>query len=88
MESETGARINIRGKGTARSWEKKGRDGHEDEPLHAYVTSINSEAVKKAADKIRNFIKEIVDIRVANAVAHHEDMSGNQKRLVGMSSCI
>ena len=51
MESETGARINIRGKGT-----KDKRD----EPLHAYVTSTNPEAVKKAADKIRNFIKELL----------------------------
>ena len=80
MESETGARINIRGKETVRSWDKKGRDGQpipgEDEPLHAYVTSTNPESVKKAADKIRNFIKEIVD------------MSGNEKRKVGMSSCI
>ena len=78
--SETGTRINIRGKETVRSWDKAGRDGKplpgEDEPLHAYVTSTNPEAVKKAADKIRNFIKEIVD------------MSGDQKRKVGMSSCI
>ena len=78
--SETGTRINIRGKETVRSWDKAGRDGKplpgEDEPLHAYVTSTNPEAVKKAADKIRNFIKEIVD------------MSGNEKRKVGMSSCI
>ena len=80
MESEPGARINIRGKETVRSWDKAGRDGKplpgEDEPLHAYVTSTNPESVKKAADKIRNFIKEIVD------------MSGDQKRKVGMSSCI
>ena len=78
--SETGTRINIRGKETVRSWDKAGRDGKplpgEDEPLHAYVTSTNPEAVKKAADKIRNFIKEIVD------------MDGDQKRKVGMSSCI
>ena len=80
MESETGARINIRGKETVRSWDRTKRDGKpipgEDEPLHAYVTSTNPESVKKAADKIRNFIKEIVD------------MSGDQKRKVGMSSCI
>ena len=72
MESETGAKIKILGKGS-----KGRRDGKgDDEPLHAYITSTNPEAVKKAADKIRNFIKEIVD------------MSGNEKRKVGMSSCI
>ena len=52
MESETGAKISIQGKGQ--------RQG-EDEPLHAYVTSTNPEAVKKAVDKIRNIIKEAVD---------------------------
>ena len=52
MISETGANIMIRGKGSKR--------GYEDEPLHAYVTSTNPEAVKKAADKIRNFIKELL----------------------------
>ena len=75
MESETGARINIRGKGSVRSWDKKVRDGHEDEPLHAYVTSTNPEAVKKAADKIRNVIKEIADMP--------EDQI-----ILGRSSCI
>ena len=58
IESETGARIEIRGKGPR----KDRRDGQgEDEPLHAYVTSTNLEAVKKAVDKIRNIIKEAVD---------------------------
>ena len=52
MESETGAKISIQGKGQ--------RQG-EDEPLHAYVTSTNPEAVKKAVDKVRNIIKEAVD---------------------------
>merc|ERR1712051_255063 len=51
MESETGAKIEILGKGR--------KDGQgEDEPLHAYVTSRNPEAVKKAVDEIRNTIKE------------------------------
>ena len=59
IESETGARIEIRGKGPR----KDRRDGQgEDEPLHAYVTSTNLEAVKKAVDKIRNIIKEAVDL--------------------------
>ena len=53
MESQTGAVIEIRGKGSKR---------FEDEPLHAIVTSRNPEAVKKAVDKIRNIIKEAVDV--------------------------
>ena len=53
MQSETGANIEIRGKGR-----KDGRGG--DEPLHANVTSTNPEAVKKAIDKIRNIIKEAI----------------------------
>ena len=53
MESQTGAVIEIRGKGSKRC---------EDEPLHAIVTSRNPEAVKKAVDKIRNIIKERVDL--------------------------
>ena len=57
MESETGAKITILGRGRFR------RDGRGvDEPLHAYVTSTNPEAVKKAVDKIRNIIKEAVDV--------------------------
>ena len=47
MESETGAKIEIRGKGQG-----------VDEPLHVNVTSTNPEAIKKASDKIRNIIEE------------------------------
>ena len=54
MESETGACIEIRGKG------RKDRPGG-DEPLHVNVTSTNPEAVKKAVDKIRNIIRVAVD---------------------------
>ena len=57
MESETGAKIEILGRGT-KSFRRDGRG--EDEPLHAYVTSTNPEAVKKAVDKIRNIIKQAV----------------------------
>ena len=53
MISETGANIFICGKGTKRC---------EDEPLHASVISRNPEAVKKAVDKIRNSIKELVEL--------------------------
>ena len=34
----------------------------EDEPLHAYITALNLEAVKKAVAKIKDVIKEGVDI--------------------------
>ena len=65
MESETGAKITIRGKGSWKEGKVDQIDGRafpgEDEPLHAYVTSTNPEAVKKAVDKIRNIIKEAVD---------------------------
>ena len=57
MESETGAKIQILGKGRI-----DGKGG--DEPLHAYVTSTNPEAVRKAVDKINNIIK--VAIREPN----------------------
>ena len=66
MESETGAKIIIRGKGSVKEGKVGRKDGQplpgEDEPLHAYVTSTNPEAVKKAVDKIRNIIKELVDL--------------------------
>ena len=65
MESETGTRITIRGKGSVKEGKDGQKDGEplpgEDEPLHAYVTSTNPEAVIKAVDKIRNIIKEAVD---------------------------
>jgi len=66
MESETGAKIIIRGKGSVKEGKVGRKDGQplpgEDEPLHAYVTSTNPEAVKKAVDKIKNIIKEAVDV--------------------------
>ena len=66
MESETGAKIIIRGKGSVKEGKVGRKDGQplpgEDEPLHAYVTSTNPEADKKAVDKIRNIIKEAVDV--------------------------
>ena len=65
IESETGAKITIRGKKVKESKVDQ-IDGRtfpgEDEPLHAFVTSTNPEAVKKAVDKIRNIIKEAVDL--------------------------
>jgi splicing factor 1 len=66
MERDTGAKIIIRGKGSVKEGKVGRKDGHplpgEDEPLHAYVTANNLEAVKKAIDKIKEVIKEAVDI--------------------------
>ena len=66
MESETGAKIKICGKGSVKECKDGQKDREplsgEDEPLHAFVTSTNAEAVKKAVDKIRNIIKEAVDV--------------------------
>ena len=59
MESETGAKIQILGKGINHKVPIRRGEG---EPLHAYVTSTNAEAVKKAVDKIKNIIKEAVDV--------------------------
>ena len=66
MESETGAKIRICGKGAVKEDKDGQKDGEplpwDDEPLHAFVTSTNPEAVKKAVDKIRNIIKEAVEL--------------------------
>ena len=66
MESETGAKIVIRGKGSVKEGKVGRKDGQplpgEDEPLHAYVTATNPESVKKAVEKIKQIIKEAVDV--------------------------
>lgn len=58
MERDTGAKIIIRGKGSVKEGKVGRKDGQplpgEDEPLHAYVTANNPEAVKKAVDRVRN----------------------------------
>jgi len=57
MERDTGAKIIIRGKGSVKEGKVGRKDGQplpgEDEPLHAYVTANNPEAVKKAVDRVR-----------------------------------
>lgn len=56
MEKDTGAKIIIRGKGSVKEGKVGRKDGQplpgEDEPLHAYVTANNPEAVKKAVDRV------------------------------------
>ncbi|CAB0037209.1 unnamed protein product [Trichogramma brassicae] len=55
MEKETGAKIIIRGKGSVKEGKVGRKDGQplpgEDEPLHAYITANNVEAVKKAVER-------------------------------------
>ena len=66
MERDTGAKIIIRGKGSVKEGKVGLKNGHplpgEDEPLHAYVTATNLEAVRKAVERIKDVIKEGVDI--------------------------
>ncbi|XP_054266376.1 splicing factor 1 isoform X2 [Macrosteles quadrilineatus] len=66
MERETGAKIIIRGKGSVKEGKVGRKDGQplpgEDEPLHAYVTANNPECVKKAVDKIKEIIRQGVEV--------------------------
>ncbi|XP_075210955.1 splicing factor 1 isoform X2 [Lycorma delicatula] len=66
MERDTGAKIIIRGKGSVKEGKVGRKDGQplpgEDEPLHAYVTANNPECVKKAVDKIKEIIRQGVEV--------------------------
>ena len=66
MEKDTGAKIIIRGKGSVKEGKVGRKDGQplpgEDEPLHAYVTATNVEAVRKAVIRINEVIKQGVEI--------------------------
>ncbi|CAH0765887.1 unnamed protein product [Bemisia tabaci] len=66
MERETGAKIIIRGKGSVKEGKVGRKDGQplpgEDEPLHAYVTANNPECVKKAVEKIKEIIRQGVEV--------------------------
>ena len=66
MEKETGAKIIIRGKGSVKEGKVGRKDGQplpgEDEPLHAYVTAMDAESVKKAVAKINEVIQQGVDV--------------------------
>ncbi|XP_022176282.1 splicing factor 1 [Myzus persicae] len=66
MEKETGAKIIIRGKGSVKEGKVARKDGQplpgEDEPLHAYVTGNNPEYVQKAVNKIKEIIKQGVEV--------------------------
>lgn len=60
MEKETGAKIIIRGKGSVKEGKVGRKDGQplpgEDEPLHAYITANNLDAVKKAVERVRRIL--------------------------------
>ncbi|XP_055921713.1 splicing factor 1 [Eupeodes corollae] len=66
MEKETGAKIIIRGKGSVKEGKVGRKDGQplpgEDEPLHAFITASNPEAVKRAVDKIKDVIRQGIEV--------------------------
>lgn len=66
LERESGAKIIIRGKGSVKEGKVSRKEGAplpgEDEPLHAYITANNPEAVKKAVDKINEIIRQGVEV--------------------------
>lgn len=66
LEKDTGAKIIIRGKGSVKEGKVGGKAGHplpgEDEPLHAYVTSNNPDSVKKACEKIKDIIRQGIEM--------------------------
>ncbi|XP_071037847.1 splicing factor 1 [Parasteatoda tepidariorum] len=62
----TGAKIIIRGKGSVKEGKVGRKDGQplpgEDEPLHAFVTGNSNESVKKAVNKIKEIIRQGVEV--------------------------
>ncbi|XP_005102932.1 splicing factor 1 isoform X2 [Aplysia californica] len=66
LEKDTGAKIIIRGKGSVKDGKIGRKDGQplpgEDEPLHAYVTANNPENVKKAVERIKEIIKQGIEV--------------------------
>jgi len=66
MEKESGARIIIRGKGSVKEGKVGFNNGRplpgEDEPLHAYITATNHEAVHKAVERIKQVIREGIEL--------------------------
>lgn len=66
MEKDTGAKIIIRGKGSVKEGKVGRKDGQplpgEDEPLHAFITASNPECVKKAVQKIKEVIRQGIEV--------------------------
>uniref|UniRef100_A0A914Z408 Branchpoint-bridging protein n=1 Tax=Panagrolaimus superbus TaxID=310955 RepID=A0A914Z408_9BILA len=69
LETETGARIIIRGKGSVKEGKAIRRDGPmpgESEPLHAYVTGTDPAVIKVACDKIKSILDDALNRPEAN----------------------
>uniref|UniRef100_A0A1A9UTN5 Branchpoint-bridging protein n=1 Tax=Glossina austeni TaxID=7395 RepID=A0A1A9UTN5_GLOAU len=66
MEKETGAKIIIRGKGSVKQGKVGRKDDQplagEDEPLPAFITAPNPEAVKKAVDIIKDVVRQGIEV--------------------------
>ncbi|XP_065581777.1 splicing factor 1-like [Artemia franciscana] len=66
LEKDTGAKIIIRGKGSVKEGKVGRKDGQplpgEDEPLHAYITASSAEAVKKAVEKVKEVIRQGIEV--------------------------
>lgn len=66
LEKDTGAKIIIRGKGSIKEGKVGRSDGQplpgQDEPLHAYITANNPENVKSAAEKIKDIIRQGIEV--------------------------
>ncbi|XP_071106689.1 splicing factor 1-like isoform X1 [Haliotis cracherodii] len=66
LEKDTGAKIIIRGKGSVKEGKIGRKDGQplpgEDEPLHAYVTANNPENVQTAVEKIKEIIRQGIEV--------------------------
>lgn len=66
MEKDSGAKIIIRGKGSVKEGKASRKDGQpmmgEDEPLHALVTGINQEQVDKAVLRIKEIVRQGVEV--------------------------
>jgi len=65
LEKETGAKIIIRGKGSAKEGKVALTNGFAlpgaNEPLHAYITSVDAAAVTKAVARVKQIISEGID---------------------------
>ncbi|XP_052873280.1 splicing factor 1-like [Anopheles cruzii] len=79
MEKDTGAKIIIRGKGSVKEGKVGRKDGQplpgEDEPLHAFITASNPEAVKQAVDRIKDVIRQGIELPEG-----HNDLRRTQLR--------
>lgn len=66
METDSGAKIIIRGKGSVKEGKSKMIDGQpapiETEPLHALVTGSNAEQVKIAVDRIKEIVRQGIEL--------------------------